>query len=641
LFSFVLAQTETAGEWSNSQILAVALGVIFALIAIGLVIASWTRWGQNKAITNCVVLAVLAHIGLLMYAYGTRVVAPRIGDGTAATGPMRVRLLDSVPTLASPESESGAEPTEDIQPWEQPNPNAVGDELIETLDSQIPEDTFADRPTTGKRSPPPLLISTKTEPFAALPEPLDLNALDQQPSEAVESQSQTVPERMSETIPDAERVFPEPPPAPERAFADSQLDPLLPDPQPPAAQPDPSAVPNVFTESRPPEQLTSSIRARPSDRLPDRQPTAQPVPNTYQMRNAFDKAQLVARFGGDANTEAAVDAALQWLARSQSVDGHWDAAGFGAGDERQPLGEDRGGAGQKADTAMTGLALLAFLGAGHSHTTGEYKQTVARALDYLIRSQMPSGDLSGPKQIGNDRMVRYARMYSHGIAGLAICEAYALTNDQRLRASADSAKSYTLAAQNGQTGGWRYGFANHGDPGDLSQFGWQAMLLKSAQAGGLVLKSETPNQLQRFLDSVRAGPSGGLATYQPRPGQSPTVVMTAEAFACRSLLAMPLDSRAVSESKNALLSQLPGSSEENLYYWYYATLAMFQHQGPDWPRWNDALKSTLVNSQVTYGDNAGSWEPTGKWAGYGGRVYSTAMACMCLEVYYRYLPMYQ
>ena len=36
---------------------------------------------------------------------------------------------------------------------------------------------------------------------------------------------------------------------------------------------------------------------------------------------------------------------------------------------------------------------------------------------------------------------------------------------------------------------------------------------------------------------------------------------------------------------------------------------------------------------------AGSWDPDTVWGGYGGRVYTTAMAALCLEVYYRYLPL--
>jgi hypothetical protein len=128
-----------------------------------------------------------------------------------------------------------------------------------------------------------------------------------------------------------------------------------------------------------------------------------------------------------------------------------------------------------------------------------------------------------------------------------------------------------------------------------------------------------------------------------------TPAMTAEAMASRLLLGMSVTPAAADEAQRMLLSRLPGRSEENLYYWYYATLALYQLRGDGddsntslaWNQWNDSLKQQLCSTQIPHGPTAGSWNPTCIWGGYGGRVYSTAVACMCLEVYYRYLPMYK
>jgi hypothetical protein len=49
----------------------------------------------------------------------------------------------------------------------------------------------------------------------------------------------------------------------------------------------------------------------------------------------------------------------------------------------------------------------------------------------------------------------------------------------------------------------------------------------------------------------------------------------------------------------------------------------------------------LLEHQRRGADDDGSWDPVGVWCGKGGRVYSTAMGALCLEVYYRYLPLYK
>jgi hypothetical protein len=231
-------------------------------------------------------------------------------------------------------------------------------------------------------------------------------------------------------------------------------------------------------------------------------------------------------------------------------------------------------------------------------------------------------------------------MYSHGIATLALSEAYAMTRDRRLEPALQAAIAYSVAAQNRTTGGWRYrpAYAAASDPGDTSQLGWQLMALKSAELSGIPMQDDTRLGMHRFLRSVSSGVHGGLASYRQRERASRP--MTAEALVCRQFLGMTRDNPAANEAGDYLLADLPSDESINLYYWYYGTLAMYQLQGEYWRRWNEALQTTLVKSQVSVGDKAGSWNPDCVWAGYGGRVYSTAMAALCLEVYYRYLPLY-
>jgi hypothetical protein len=376
--------------------------------------------------------------------------------------------------------------------------------------------------------------------------------------------------------------------------------------------------------------------AAPTQGLPDGEHGAKGsrtgVPAAYARRFAADREAMIGGGGGNPATERAVRAALAWLAKSQSADGRWEARRYGAGQERYVLGQDRGGAGAKADAGISGLALLAFLGAGHTHQEGPYKAHVARGLDYLRGAQAPDGSLAGEAEL-------FARMYCHSMATFAACEAYAMTRDESLAPWARAAVSYSLAVQHPVDGGWRY---RPGDTGDTSQLGWQLMALKSAELGGVVIPETTWTRADRFIRSVQRGRASGLAAY--RPEGPPTRTMTAEALYCRQLLTGRadggLDRTALAEAIESLVNEPPNSSAVNLYYWYYATLALHHAQGASaesaeaWRRWNDAQVRVLVASQ----DDDGSWPANCLWGGYGGRVYTTALAAMCLEAYYRYSP---
>ena len=618
------ANLAAIGDIGSGRVWAIVLGTLLAIVAISLLIASWTKWGQTKSLTKCIALAFLAHVWLLMYAYGTRIVTPGLGGGNE--GGMRTENVTmEVPMvmLAHPQQPDESTKSEDpidakeenqeshLAPWEAPlkrlesSPSKPND-IMANETPKIPELLFA--------STPSMPVLKNASPVPELP-----------------------------LIDSVEQI--------------AQL--AIPTNQVASAPDQPSVGTQPADISRAPVQPTA-----PQKRRMDQQP----VPINYQMRMSSQRLQFVSQNGGDVNTEAAVERALAWLARAQGPLGGWNAAEHGAGRESSAAtsridSEDRHNAGLKANTAMTGLSLLAFLGAGHTHTDGQYKDNVGGGLRYLLAQQLPSGDLSGREQIGREPTVRFARMYSHGMASLALTEAYGMTGDPALLPAIQNACQYSLNAMNPRTGGWRYEFPTE-DPGDLSQFGWQAMLLNSASNHrSFNVSPHSKLLMQRFLDSVSTGRHGGLAVYRPRPGQmalpeQATPAMTAEAMATRLLLGYPLSPQAAEEGQRMLLKNLPGRSEENLYYWYYATLAMYQLRGDaneasrasnagiqfiddGWKQWNESLKQQLCTTQVPRGPSEGSWNPTCLWGGYGGRVYSTALACMCLEVYYRYLPMYK
>jgi hypothetical protein len=606
---------------STGRILAVSLGVVCAIIAVGLWGVSRSRWGQNKPLTNCIVLAVLAHVWLLMYAYGTRVVTIGVPGGTGVNAAFST---DSIEWLDVP-----TEPFDSM-------PEVASDTLV-APSLMVTPPSLLDVAREEKVQQPSDLASIDTAPAdSELEAPLSKEPTSESLNkELTPSSPQRLPDELSEEV--ITDLLP--------SALESKDAPLVPQDVPSEtvlaigerALPEASQVVSNSSES----VLSALHDSRAQEIKPTRRQDQQKVPESYQLRFSESRLAVASQFGGDESTEASVEAGLRWLALNQEPDGSWNAARHNAGRETRTMERDRAGTGAKADTAMTGLSLLAFLGAGYTHADGTYKTQVEAGLRFLLSSQMPSGDLAGLKQIGNSSDVFYARMYSHGMAALALAEAYAMTGDRRLVEPIQKALGYTLQAQNRRTGGWRYQAFSVDDPGDTSQFGWQAMALLSSQNGGFTLPVDTMPKMHGFISRVSVGRYGGLAVYRPIPGQQPTRAMTAEALALRLMLKQPTSPEAISEAKQYLLQELPGMGEENLYYWYYASIALFQLQDEAWPTWNQAMKSQIQKTQVTVGHDAGSWNPNCIWAGYGGRVYSTTMSCLCLEVYYRYLPIYR
>ena len=344
------------------------------------------------------------------------------------------------------------------------------------------------------------------------------------------------------------------------------------------------------------------LPATPRSRSDEEQ---QPVPNAYRLRVAPNRLDVTQSHGGTAETEAAVKTALKWLADNQAADGHWDPRTHEAGKETNVMGRDRQGAGSRADTAITGLALLSFLGSGYTHLDGPYHEDIRRGLEYLMRAQAADGNLGGSAAM-------FEFMYCHAMATCALSEAYGMTRDQRLHGPLERAIGYTLAAQDPRGGGWRY---KPGDAGDTSQLGWQLMALKSAELAGIPVPERTRQGIIRYLQSVSAGQYGGRASY--RPGEQTTRSMTAEALLCWQFLGLAREHPACNEAGDYLLSELPGEGTFNLYYWYYATFSMYQLQGVYWQRWNEALRGTLVNLQVKEGPLAGSWNTNELWGATG------------------------
>ena len=143
---------------------------------------------------------------------------------------------------------------------------------------------------------------------------------------------------------------------------------------------------------------------------------------------------------------------------------------------------------------------------------------------------------------------------------------------------------------------------------------------------------------RKFLDTVSGGNKAGIYGYTgPSKGHP---AMPATGMFLRQLdLAPPTDPRML-ESAELLKTKMLKANKVDFYFDYYATLALYQHQGPIWKEWNKSMKEIYVTLQKATGDQKGSWDPKGNHVNAGGRVLATGLAVLSLEVYYRLLPMY-
>ena len=454
----------------------------------------------------------------------------------------------------------------------------------------------------------------------------------------------------------------------------------------------------------------------------------------FGSRNPEVKKLLLEMNGGDDKTEGAVARGFKWLGSVQAEDGSWS-------------GKEHGGA-AGIESACTGLALLALLGAGHIPDEGEFGEVLRKGIQYLLKVQnKETGMFPG-------------NLYCQGIATMALVEAYGMTADYSLKDASQKAVDYIVAAQQ-PSGGWDYtpfdqkrvgeypetkpsstqqhqflllqfpqmlggglggphdmpgmpGPPNPGAPpgghpmppdgqpqpqppapsppskkprvnklhpkdfedrgyklpypealqmladddvlanpdtrfvfpkgirNDTSVTGWQMMALKSAKVSGLFVPDETYQKATWWFDYA-TDPKAGSVGYGGRGGGAAT---SGVGLMCRLFMGQSRKLPVCDKTADFIGRYQPEwdrswdedalKAKVNMYQWYHGTLATFLVGGSRWKKWNESLKQTLLPAQETEGEHAGSWPPVGRHGAAGGRVYSTALAVLMLEVYYRY-----
>jgi hypothetical protein len=276
------------------------------------------------------------------------------------------------------------------------------------------------------------------------------------------------------------------------------------------------------------------------------------------------------------------------------------------------------------------MCLLPFLAAGETHWSGKkYKDTVARGVNYLKQQIKPSGEL-------------HPNMYAHAIATIALCEAVGMTKDQSLKQVARKAVDYIIKGQ-AANGSWGY---QAGTDGDTSIVGWQIQALHSAKLAEIPVPAKSFKQAAIFLDSMSAD-SGSTYGYRAKGS---TYTLSAVGLLCREYIDSNPTKPALARGVDLLLTNNPPNGKDfDMYYYYYATQVIRYFDGPAWRRdWNPKIQKILLDKQLTEKNNAnpadiGSWpKDDGPHIGNQcGKLGTTALACLTLEVYYRHFPLYK
>jgi len=355
--------------------------------------------------------------------------------------------------------------------------------------------------------------------------------------------------------------------------------------------------------------LTALILATAlSSALAQTKPSTLPAPTTAPAER--DKVTV------DPNTEKILQGALKYLAGQQSPSGSWSTRG------EHPV-------------AMTGYTLMAFLACGQLPGEGEYGKNVTNGVNYLLGAVREDGYITSESVRGGRKP---SNMYDHGVATIALAEAYGQTHDPNIKAKLELAVKLIINAQS-KSGGWRY--QPRPTDADISVTVLQVVALRASKNAGILVPDDTIKQAIKFIKDCYDERSGGFG-YQPRGG--PGFARTAAAIYSLQVCGLYDDNMVKTGSKYLIDAVAKRNHRE--YYTYgafYAAPAQYMIGGDTWSKWYANMRDTLVPLAVSQGDIAywpKSAENDQQAAGLTP-IYTTAVYVCILAMPYHYVPLYQ
>lgn len=337
----------------------------------------------------------------------------------------------------------------------------------------------------------------------------------------------------------------------------------------------------------------------------------------------------------------AIHKGLQWVAKQQQRDGHWEANGG------------------QYPTTMTALAGMTLLMEGSTLRDGKYAALLRKAVDWLMERSQRNGLIGNPNNV--PEMQRY--MYGHGFAMLFLACVYGEEDDGERRKKLEEILTrgveFTGRAQSSY-GGWYYvSAADCGDQDEGSVTVTQVQALRAARNAGIVVPKAIIDKAQNYL-AKSTTERGGVIYMLGRGGRAPVggerPALTAAAIACGFSAGeynAPLVKKWIKYCQTAIPALGGGGGrlghDEYTHYYYAQALytlgdtgfaKLFAESRPEdrltWSQYRKATFDHLVQTQAA----DGSWSGSGNW-GYIGPIYATTMYLTILQLDKGTLPIYQ
>jgi squalene cyclase len=298
--------------------------------------------------------------------------------------------------------------------------------------------------------------------------------------------------------------------------------------------------------------------------------------------------------------EAAIDRALRYLDSTQNPDGSWGAT---------------------YKNAETALALMAFMVKGHFPGHGQYGGKLDKAISYLLAQGREHGGYLGSQHQG---------MYEHGLATLALSEAWGESDNDEIKEVLKKAVDVIFRAQ-AESGGWRY--SPQPTDADISVTVMMIVALSSAKEAGILVPDKHIDRALKYVSECQH-PLGGF-TYQAKSGL-PGFARSA-AGTLSFLIAGQRNEIGTKKGLEYLIKSDETKFQNTQYYFYahyYAAQSMYQAGDAYYQPWYPKIRDALLSKQRA----DGAWGSPDAGA---SPAYSTSLSVLILGIPYRFLPIYQ